>query len=316
MTDDSVRIRLAEPRDRKALIGILHRCWDAAFAPQLAPAATERYRAGGIAEGFVAEEGAAILVAESGGAPVGLAHAEGDLITAMQVDPGHWGRGIGRALLAAAERQIAANGHAVARLEVDDFNQRAQAMYRAAGYVETGRRPDTEYRSGTATIMMQRTLQPALRPWRPEDRALGSALFDSNVPRFFAVQERQDFIDFVDDLPGPYFVLEDAAGEAVGCGGYAAAEGDASVAVLCWGMVRADRHRAGLGTVLLTERLDRIAADPAFRSAAIETTQHSRGFFARHGFVQTRQVPDGFAPGMDLVEMTLNLEAYRQSRPA
>ena len=109
-----------------------------------------------------------------------------------------------------------------------------------------------------------------IRPWRPEDRALGLALFDSNVPRFFAV--------------------------------------------LCWGMVRGDRHRAGLGWVLLTERLDRIAADPAFRSAAIETTQHSRSFFARHGFVQTRQVPDGFAPGMDLVEMTLDLDGYRRSR--
>ncbi|WP_225770697.1 GNAT family N-acetyltransferase [Inquilinus sp. Marseille-Q2685] len=153
-----------------------------------------------------------------------------------------------------------------------------------------------------------------IRPWRPEDRALGLALFDSNVPRFFAAQERQDFIDFLDALSGPYFVLQDAAGGAVGCGGYEAAEGDPSVAVLCWGMVRGDRHRTGLGTALLTERLARIAADPAFRSVAIETTQHSCGFFARHGFVQTRQVPDGFAPGMDLVEMTLDLDAYRQSR--
>ncbi|MGK9231494.1 GNAT family N-acetyltransferase [Inquilinus limosus] len=153
-----------------------------------------------------------------------------------------------------------------------------------------------------------------IRPWRPEDRPLGLALFDSNVPRFFAAQERQDFINFLDALSGPYFVLEDAAGEAVGCGGYEAAEGDPSVAALCWGMVRADRHRVGLGTHLLTERLDRIAADPAFRSVAIETTQHSRGFFARFGFVETRSVPDGFAPGMDLVEMTLDLDGYRQAQ--
>jgi hypothetical protein len=150
-----------------------------------------------------------------------------------------------------------------------------------------------------------------IRPWRPEDRALGLALFDSNVPRFFAVQERQDFIDFIDDLPGPYFVLEDTAGAALGCGGYAAADGDPSVAVLCWGMVRGDRHRGGLGTHLLTARLDRIAADPAYRSVAIETSQHSCGFFARHGFVQTRLVPDGFVPGIDLVEMSLDLGQYR-----
>lgn len=316
MTDHNIRIRPARPEDRDALVRILHRCWDAAFAPNLAPEATERYRAGRIAESFVETEGAAIIVAETGGAVVGLTHVEDDLVTAMQVDPDCWGLGVGRGLLQVAERRIARAGHAAARLEVDDFNRRAQALYRAAGYVETGRRPDTEYGSGTMTIQMQRSLAATLRPWRPGDRDLGLALFDSNVPRFFAPQERQDFTDFIDALPGPYFVLEDAAGQAVGCGGYAAAEGDASVAVLCWGMVRGDRHRAGLGTVLLTGRLDRIAADPAYSSVAIETTQHSRGFFARHGFVQTRQVPDGFAPGMDLVEMTLDLDGYRRSRPA
>lgn len=159
--------------------------------------------------------------------------------------------------------------------------------------------------------MPLQTLPVTLRPWRLEDRAAGLALFDSNVPRFFAAKERQDFIDFIDDLRGPYFVLEDAAGEAMGCGGFQGADRDPSVVVLCWGMVRGDRHRAGLGARLLTERLDRIAADPVHRLVTIETSQHSRGFFARHGFVETKHVPDGFAPGMDLVEMALDLDLYR-----
>lgn len=314
MTKDNLMIRPAEPRDRDALVGILHRCWDAAFAPHLTPGATERYRADAIAEDFVAEEGAAITVAEMAGAAVGLAHTEDDVITALQVDPGRWGHGIGRALLAEAERQIAMRGHGKARLQVDDFNVRARALYRAAGYAETGRRPDTEFQSGTMTVSMERTLPAILRPWRPEDLAAGLDLFDSNTPRFFAPDERRDFIAFVEDLPGPYFMLEDAAGQPLGCGGFGRAEGDASVAVLCWGMVRQDRHKRGLGTLLLTERLQRIAADPSYRKVAIDTSQHSCGFFARFGFVEIRRVPDGFAPGMDIVDMELDLAAYRRSR--
>ena len=62
---------------------------------------------------------------------------------------------------------------------------------------------------------------------------------------------------------------------------------------------------------MLTERLALIAAEPGFERVEIETTQHSRGFFARYGFVETAHVPDGFAPGMDRVDMTLRLDAYR-----
>ncbi|MFK3756689.1 GNAT family N-acetyltransferase [Lysobacter enzymogenes] len=165
-------------------------------------------------------------------------------------------------------------------------------------------------RSTDATTPMDhRNLR--LRDWRADDRNLGLALFDSNTPRFFAASERQDFIDFIDDLPGPYFVLEDADGRALGCGGYATARNDASKGVLCWGMVHGDLHREGLGSILLAQRLARIAADPSSRFVSIETSQHSCGFFARRGFVETRRTIDGFAAGMDLVEMTLAL-----ARPA
>lgn len=151
-----------------------------------------------------------------------------------------------------------------------------------------------------------------LRPWTAQDRELGLALFDSNTPRYFAEIEKADFLGFVDDLPGPYFVLETVDGEALGCGGYAGEERDPSIASLCWGMVRNDLHGQRLGERLLTERLARIAAEPVFKRAIIETTQHSCGFFAHYGFVETARVPDGFAPGMDRVDMTLDLEAYRQ----
>lgn len=167
--------------------------------------------------------------------------------------------------------------------------------------------------------MKKPTIDPlalTIRPWRREDLAAGLELFDSNVPRFFDPSERSDFIEYVEATEEPYFVLADATGRIVACGGFERINGDPATMGLCWGMVHSDLHKMGLGDLLLRTRLDMIAAYPAHRTVAIETTQHSKGFFARYGFAETRCVADGFAPGMDLVGMVLDLDLYRSSSAA
>jgi ribosomal protein S18 acetylase RimI-like enzyme len=62
--------------------------------------------------------------------------ADGEMFL-LFVHPGHGGRGIGRALLAAAHDALRASGRAEAFLYVHEQNQRALAVYAAAGY-----RPD------------------------------------------------------------------------------------------------------------------------------------------------------------------------------
>ncbi|WP_369009964.1 GNAT family N-acetyltransferase [Paenibacillus dendritiformis] len=91
---------------------------------------------------------------------------------------------------------------------------------------------------------------------------LARSYSNSNVPDYFAAVERKDFDAYLDDLKGPYFVMEEETGAIVACGGYAAEEEDPTIAVLCWGMVRRDLHRCGFGRQLLAERLRRIAAEP------------------------------------------------------
>lgn len=101
--------------------------------------------------------------------------------------------------------------------------------------------------------------------------------------------------------------MEDETGATVACGGYAADKEEPAVVVLCWGMVRHDLHGSGIGRQLLAKRLRRIASESQFCLVRIETMQYSRGFFERSGFAVERAVPDGFAPGFDLVEMELDL---------
>ena len=79
---------------------------------------------------------------------VGEAHAfalgravadEAELLT-IATDPAHRRKGLGRETLSAFEAGAVARGVTRAFLEVSDENTGAIALYRAAGYAETGRR--------------------------------------------------------------------------------------------------------------------------------------------------------------------------------
>lgn len=145
-----------------------------------------------------------------------------------------------------------------------------------------------------------------VRAYTPADRDACLAVFDGNVPAFFVTQERAAFADFLDALPGPYLVVEDGDGAIVGCGGWAVVP-ETRTADLCWGMVARGRHGTGLGRLLLDARMDGIRADAGADAVALNTSQHTRGFYERRGFVTERVVPDGFAPGLDRCDMRLVL---------
>jgi GNAT superfamily N-acetyltransferase len=125
-----------------------------------------------------------------------------------------------------------------------------------------------------------------------------------NTPEFFVLKDRDDFSRFLDNLPGPYFVIEDR-GLIVACGGWAM---DAEeVAALTWGMVRRDLHRQGIGRDLLHYRLKAIRADGRAKVVRLRTVPLVQEFFARQGFDVVDVVPNGYGAGLDRVTMALQL---------
>lgn len=149
---------------------------------------------------------------------------------------------------------------------------------------------------------------PAARAYLSEDRAACLAIFDSNLPRYFAPEERADFGTFLDSLTTedwPYLVLTEDQ-RVVACGGLIVDAG-LRQAALTWGMVDRARHGGGLGRQLTLFRLDLARATPGIDRVVMETSQHTRGFYDRLGFVVTKVTPDGFGAGIDRCDMVLTL---------
>jgi GNAT superfamily N-acetyltransferase len=152
-----------------------------------------------------------------------------------------------------------------------------------------------------------------IRPYRRNDQDACLAIFESNVPDYFHPHDRHDFMAFLDDLPGPYFVCALPERGVKACGGYYT-QAEAQVASLTWGMVHCDHHRQGIGRTLLEYRLAEIRAIPQIRTVRARTTHVTEGFFRRYGFVTSARRADGFGPGLDLVELELQLTSSITAR--
>ena len=144
-----------------------------------------------------------------------------------------------------------------------------------------------------------------VRRYSADDLAACLAVFDSNVPKFFDVSERAGFEEFLAGNRWPYIVLEHA-GEIVGCGGWAPEE-DGALIAMTWGMVRRTLHGSGLGRFLLMYRVREAAKMPGAERVRLSTSQHTAGFFQKLGFKVAETRKDGFAPGIDRIEMVMIL---------
>lgn len=144
-----------------------------------------------------------------------------------------------------------------------------------------------------------------IRAFTTADARACLAIFDGNVPGFFGAHERADFSTYLLQCarPADYLVIE-RNGHVVACGGWAM--DDAQTAAFCWGMVAHALHRQGLGRELALARLQQARARGAQR-VVLSTSQHTCDFYARLGFTVIQVVADGHGPGLDAVEMVMDM---------
>jgi ribosomal-protein-alanine N-acetyltransferase len=147
--------------DRLAAIGLA--AWERGIRPLVPAPAWQRMRLTNPFRAFLRQRGHAVLVADRGGEPAGLAACDGDYISDLWVAPLEEGCGVGSSLLAALEDAIARAGHAQARIDVLTTNLRALALYRRRGYrpVWEGVRRDFTLRADLHKTGLIKVLAPA-----------------------------------------------------------------------------------------------------------------------------------------------------------
>jgi GNAT superfamily N-acetyltransferase len=168
----AVTVRHARVGDAAAL-GRLHvRAWQAAYRGQMPDDYLDGLRAedrqAGWDRALRRDRGRdPVLVAVRDGRVVGFAvvraaedpEGAGEL-SAINVDPDHWGTGAGRALLGAAEAELARLGYQEAVLWVLPGNRRARRFYEVAGWVADGaERTDEVFGVVVAEVRYRRRLR-------------------------------------------------------------------------------------------------------------------------------------------------------------
>ena len=112
---------------------------------------------------FIAAPHRPLLVAKIGGALAGYAvlamrsNSRSGRLYSIAVDKAFGRRGVGRALMAAAEAYCQKRGCVSLRLEVRKDNAPAIALYEARGYRPFGEYPDY-YADGSAALRMEKRL--------------------------------------------------------------------------------------------------------------------------------------------------------------
>jgi ribosomal protein S18 acetylase RimI-like enzyme len=146
----TLTVRHAAVADAPAMGRVAVRAWQAAYRGHMPDDYLDGLRAEDRAaywEGVLGRDDlrGTILVIERDGEVVGFAavgpspdpQGAGELY-AINVDPGHWGAGAGRALLEAAQAELARLGFAETVLWVLTGNARARRFYEIAGWVADG----------------------------------------------------------------------------------------------------------------------------------------------------------------------------------
>lgn len=132
---ETIRIRPARPEDLPALTALTRRLAPSLYAAQLSPEELHGWLAGDEAAQAMAALWAEAEVAETEGRVVGLTHVyPHDMIHLLWVDPDWQGRGVGSALLAAAEGKIFSAGHKQARLFCAGQDEPLRAFFRKRGW--------------------------------------------------------------------------------------------------------------------------------------------------------------------------------------
>ena len=159
-----------------------------------------------------------------------------------------------------------------------------------------------------------------LREYKSADKEQCLAIFNSNCPNYFDVNEYGLFENWLDHQVDEsthykcptyrssekeaYFVMELPYSRLVGCGGFYIVKDEPEVR-LAWGMIHADFHKQGYGTALFEYRKKILLRDWSYHVLTLGTSQHTFGFYEKMGLTVIDIVKSGYGPHLDRYDMKI-----------
>lgn len=141
------------------------------------------------------------------------------------------------------------------------------------------------------------------RPYTAKDREPCLAIFDANCPRFFAPNERRDYIQFLDTNPAGYEVC--VVNEHI-VGAFGLLGDGTRNRSLNWILIAPQSQTRGLGSLFLKRVIINAQAQD-IGCICIAASHLSAPFFAKHGARVITETSHGWGPDMHRVDMELKL---------
>ena len=126
-------------------------------------------------------------------------------------------------------------------------------------------------------------------------------LFEANCPAYFAVEEREDYREFLKSINDQYF-LGYVNGSLMCCFGIT--NHSKGLSSLSWIMVRPSQHKKGYGHQMMSHFFDNIQ-DQSLGKVLVATSQHANKFFEKYGAEQLEFIEDGWGKGMHKINMEI-----------
>ncbi|MCC3859904.1 GNAT family N-acetyltransferase [Pseudemcibacter aquimaris] len=139
--------------------------------------------------------------------------------------------------------------------------------------------------------------------YQSKDRDAVLSIFDKNCPDFFAPNERDDYLEFLDEYADGYRVCvhDDKI-----VGAFGLYEKDNKDSRLQWILLDPDAQGIGLGTMIMDDVLKQ-AGEFGVKTIQIATSHVAFKFFEKHGATIVSEVENGWGPGMHQVHMEIRV---------
>lgn len=144
----------------------------------------------------------------------------------------------------------------------------------------------------------------SIRPYTPTDSTVILHLLRLNTPAYFAPEEEQDLLEYLQHHAQHYFVVEEE-GVIVAGGGYNLGFDGGQTARISWDLVHPRWQGKGIGAKLTRFRIEAIELQPTVSRIVVRTTQLVYLFYQKLGFVLLHTEKDYWAKGFDLYVMEL-----------